>query len=193
MLIFIIGPSASGKGTQAELLAQHYHVPHISIGDLFRQEIHNGTEIGKQIQPIVEKGDFVPGLIAQQVLKQHLENAFVEQGGAIVDGFPRLHDQAHEIQPVVDTYKGPFRVIHYVLSYEECEKREEVRKQAGGARKDDFVLKERYDAYAVEIEAIRQYYQEQGKLIEIDARPDIDHIFHESLARLEESIANEKI
>lgn len=189
MLLFIIGPSASGKGTQAELLCEKYGLKHISIGELFRKEIEEQTEIGEFVKPIIDSGQFVPGHLTFRVLKEEMESAYMSHGGAVIDGFPRLYSQAFEIQPVVEEHTGYFKVIHYTLSFDECLKRQKHRAEMGGARADDAMLLKRLQEYGKEIEPIKGYYMTKQELFEINAEPSIEDIFVQTTMLLDNDLA----
>jgi len=187
MLLFVIGPSASGKGTQANLLADKYKIPHLSVGELLRKEIEKGTELGKLIDPIIREGKFVPGHATTHVLNEAIEEAFKTNHGCIIDGFPRLYDQALQIQSLVDRHTDGFKVIHYRLSVEECIRRQKEREANGGKRTDDAMLAQRLKSYEEDIEQILEYYRDIDALIEVDASPGVEEIFEDTCRRLTDS------
>lgn len=190
MLLFIIGPSASGKGTQAELLAEKFHVPHLSIGELLRVEVKEGTKLGNKIAPLLNEGLFIPGYIIDHILSYKLEEAFKSSGGAIVDGFPRLYGQAIDIQHEIDAFKGYFCVLHYNLTYEACYFRQLERIKLGGARSDDAKLRSRFDEYSRDVDAILTHYRKRHNLIEIDASLSVVDVFHDTCEKLYDYLKN---
>ena len=92
MNLIIIGPQASGKGTQAEKIAQMLGIEHISLGDVFRREVANKTEMGKEIEPYMNKGELIPPDLNNEVVVQVLSE---HPDGVILDGYPRNQKQAH--------------------------------------------------------------------------------------------------
>lgn len=190
MLIFLIGPSASGKGTQAALLSQKYCIPALSMGAILRDEVATNSTIGKLIGQIIDEGNFVTSDVTIEILTKRLQESHVQNGGAIIDGFPRLYEQVTRIQPFIDSLKTTFRVVHYKLSYEDCYKRLQERIEEGQRRDDDSVLRKRYDSYLMDIEKIVEFYNSKKVLIEIDARSSVEEIFKTTCDKLEQSLRN---
>lgn len=91
--IIFIAPPAAGKGTQAKLVSEQYNIPHISTGDLLRQEIATGSELGKKIQERIDKGNLVSDEIITSLLKKRITEEDC-QNGYILDGYPRTISQA---------------------------------------------------------------------------------------------------
>lgn len=116
MKFLIIGPQASGKGTQADLAAKRLNVPHLATGELLREEIRAGTDLGKQVATIITKGILVPDKLIWELLhrklKQHPE-------GWILDGFPRNKEQAK----LLDKHAPPEKVILLEVSDSVCVER----------------------------------------------------------------------
>ena len=100
MKIIMLGAPGAGKGTQAELIAEKYNIPHISTGDIFRSNIKNGTELGKKAKSYMDQGLLVPDeltcdLVADRIVADDCANGF------ILDGFPRTIPQAHALDTVL--------------------------------------------------------------------------------------------
>ena len=93
MRFVIIGAPGSGKGTMAKMLAEHYNIPHISTGDLFRDNVKRKTELGKKAELFMNKGELVPDDITLGMLKDRLDHDDAEKG-FILDGFPPTINQA---------------------------------------------------------------------------------------------------
>ncbi len=93
MFIVLLGAPGSGKGTVGKILAENLKLAHISTGDLFRENLKNETELGKEAKSYMDKGELVPDEITVRMLEKRLEEADVENG-AILDGFPRTENQA---------------------------------------------------------------------------------------------------
>jgi adenylate kinase len=117
MILVLLGPPGAGKGTQAKLLAQGYGVPHISTGDMFRDHKARGTEIGKQIQAIMDAGGLVTDDVTNAMVKDRLSRPDVKPG-FILDGYPRTTAQAEYLEKLLGTLG---RRIDRVVSYEVAE------------------------------------------------------------------------
>ncbi|MFM8868640.1 MAG: nucleoside monophosphate kinase, partial [Candidatus Nanopelagicus sp.] len=87
MRLILVGPPGAGKGTQATYLAAHYKIPHISTGDIFRANLKNGTDLGKQAQSFMDRGELVPDSVTNEMVKDRLGNNDVANG-FLLDGFP---------------------------------------------------------------------------------------------------------
>ena len=96
MRLILLGCPGAGKGTQAKLIAEKYHIPHISTGDIFRTAIQNGTELGKKVKAIVDGGQLVPDQVVVDLVKERLKQSDC-QNGFLLDGFPRTVDQAQAL------------------------------------------------------------------------------------------------
>jgi adenylate kinase len=99
MNLLIVGPQASGKGTQAKKIADLYKIPHISTGDIFRDNIKNGTALGKQVVEYTNHGKLVPDALVIQLIRDRLSQADCAPG-FILDGFPRTQPQAEALDQI---------------------------------------------------------------------------------------------
>ena len=97
MILILLGPPGAGKGTQAKLLSLQYGIPHISTGDMFREHKARGTEIGKEIQAIMDAGGLVTDEITNAMVKERLSRPDVRQG-YLLDGYPRTAAQAEYLE-----------------------------------------------------------------------------------------------
>ena len=100
MRLILVGPPGAGKGTQAVALAAHYKIPHISTGDIFRANLKNGTELGKQAQSYMDRGELVPDSVTNEMVKDRLGNSDVANG-FLLDGFPRNTNQAEVLDAIL--------------------------------------------------------------------------------------------
>ena len=118
MNIIMLGAPGSGKGTMAKLIASDFEIPHISTGDIFRENIKNQTEIGKQAKELIDKGELVPDEITIKIVENRLKENDCQKG-FILDGFPRNIAQAKALE----TFAKIDRVILLDVSDEEIERR----------------------------------------------------------------------
>ena len=100
MNLILLGAPGAGKGTQAKMIAAKYGVPHISTGDMFREQIKNGTELGKEANDYISKGLLVPDELTIRIVKDRLSQPDTENG-VILDGFPRTLEQAKELSNIL--------------------------------------------------------------------------------------------
>jgi len=112
MRIILLGPPGTGKGSQAELIAKHYKLCHISTGDIFREKKKDGTPLGKKIAELIDKGNYVPDDVTIEVVKERVAKADCT-GGFILDGFPRTVPQAEAAQSL------KIDCVLYIVSLEE--------------------------------------------------------------------------
>ena len=124
LIICLFGPQGSGKGTQAKILTQNLHVPHISTGDLFRLAIESRTELGRQVEQIITSGQLVSDEITFNLLKERISNLDCAEG-FILDGYPRTIKQAE----LLDQNVKISQVIFIEISDEEAVKRLTNRRQ----------------------------------------------------------------
>lgn len=115
--VIVLGPQGSGKGTQAELLAKALGVPALSMGQLLRDEVASHSEMGKEIEAILKRGELVPEPTSREVLKRRLEQPDVKDG-YVLDGFPRFLDQLMKF-----TFSTPTHVIVLEIPREESFRR----------------------------------------------------------------------
>lgn len=100
MRIIILGPPGAGKGTQARILMEKHAVPHISTGDLFRDNVRAGTELGQQVESILKSGKLVPDEVTIKMISERLDRADCKNG-FILDGFPRNEAQAVALEKML--------------------------------------------------------------------------------------------
>jgi len=115
--IVLLGPPGVGKGTQAKLIAEKTGLPHISSGDLFRENIKNGTELGKLAQSYINKGDLVPDEVTNKMIRERLANPDCKKG-ALLDGFPRTTVQADALSALLNEFHGKVNYVPYITASE---------------------------------------------------------------------------
>ncbi|MGH9185451.1 MAG: adenylate kinase [Acidimicrobiales bacterium] len=177
MRLLLIGPPASGKGTQAARIADQYHLPHVESGELLRQEVEARTEIGRRIQPYLEQGDLVPDDIVLDVVGTTLGKAAVS-GGFLLDGFPRNVDQAKELD-VLTAPQGASVQLVIVLDADQEHLLERMRERAAvGGRADDTeeTIRHRLAVYEEQTVPLTEYYEGRAMVRHIDGRPPIDEV-----------------
>lgn len=187
-IFVILGPSGSGKGTQAALLSQKLGIPSLSMGQIFRDLDSKGDCLGAEAKKYWSVGKWVPDDMTIQVLKRYtvpLKNGF------IIDGFPRSSEQPKLLEDLAKEIGAKVAmVVHFDVSDEtslsRMTKRLEEEKAAGRLREDQTpeIMKERLNSYHVSVEPILAYYRKEGVLERIDGEPPVEEIFAEIVARL---------
>ncbi len=199
MRLVFIGPPGIGKGTYAKMISQKYGIPHISTGDIFREEIAKGTELGKKVKEYVEKGLLVPDEIVIEVVRQRLSQPDCAKG-FILDGFPRTLKQAEALDRMtrIDAailFSAPLEVIIERVSGRlvcpKCgaiyhvkwrpPKRPGICDNCGTQlirRRDDEpdVVRRRYEIYLETFTPIIEYYRGKGLLIEVNAAREASEV-----------------
>ena len=176
--IVMFGAPGSGKGTQAKQMAEKFQLEHVSTGDLFRYEISHKTPLGLKAQEIINRGDLCPDDITLGMLRNHIEK-HTDSKGFIFDGVPRTIKQAEMLDdPSFFTDLDITKVIYLKVEMEEVQRR--ILKRAEiEQRADDTpaTVKARVENFFAQTMPLVDYYEKQGKLVEINGMQDIEHVF----------------
>ncbi len=206
MKIVLLGAPGSGKGTQASYIMQKYNLPHISTGDIFRDNIKNGTPLGEQVKYIMNTGMLCPDDLTIEMVKDRLRKADCENG-YLLDGFPRNLFQATSLNNfdapdvVINIEIDLNKIKHRITGRRSCPKCgasyhidhigdvRECPKCQGPliTRKDDNpeTVKERLAVYEQQTKPLIDYYQGQGKLVNVNGDQDIELVFADIVKVLE--------
>lgn len=205
MRIILLGPPGSGKGTQAKMLCEKYHVPQISTGDLLRAAVSEGTELGQKAKTIIEAGELVPDDLVLGIIRERLE-APDAKNGFILDGFPRTLGQAEGLDELLDQLQWPLQgalllevdfdaLVKRLTGRRTCEacgqmynvyysppSQEGVCDKCGGRlmqRADDNeeTIKNRLQVYQDQTAPLVDYYSKQDKLYRVPGEGEIDDVF----------------
>jgi adenylate kinase len=175
--LLIIGPPGAGKGTQAAKLAEIYGIPAISTGDIFRANIKEGTELGKQVQAIVESGSYVPDSLTNELVRDRLLQPDVRTG-FLLDGYPRTTEQVDELDRILgETGARLDAVVQLVADVDEVVKR--LRKRAtveGRADDTEEVLRHRQEVYLDQTAPLIDIYAGRGLVVAVDALGEVDEV-----------------
>ena len=178
--IVIFGAPGSGKGTQSDKLIEHYKLFHISTGDVLRDNIKRGTELGKTAKGYIDQGQLVPDELIIDILAQVLdENKEQATEGVIFDGFPRTIPQAEALeQMLADRGTQIDAVVGLEVPEEELIKRILLRGQMSGRSDDnEETARKRLDTYHNQTSPLKAFYEKQGKYLAINGLGSIDGIF----------------
>jgi len=175
--IILFGPPGAGKGTQAQNIIKKFNLFQISTGDLLRNEIKNKTDIGKEIEDIISKGDFATDEIVHRLLKKKVTSSEI-RNKIIFDGYPRSLSQAKNLDLLLENTNQKIDFIFFLnVNKETILKRIEKRKILE-KRSDDnsnTILK-RYDTYMETTTPVLDFYSKNKNFYEIDGSDEIDVI-----------------
>lgn len=177
MRLLLIGAPGAGKGTQAERIAEHFTVAHISSGDLLRDHVNRQTAIGRTAQEYMERGDLVPNEVVLDMLRKPVTEA-VAAGGYVLDGFPRTVEQAEAAYAVAKDLGVAVQVaVHLAVDSASLVERLVARGQESG-RTDDTpeVIKHRIDVYEEMTRPLLDYYAERERLVHVNGDRPIDEV-----------------
>jgi adenylate kinase len=185
--ILFLGPQGSGKGTQAKRIASEYGLAHIATGDMLRSAIAAGTELGRQVKPILDSGELVPDELMTRLIHDRLQQPDASEG-FILDGFPRTMAQAEALDRMLAEIGRTMTLVFELQVPDEiCIERLTRRAQQEG-RPDDTpeAIKTRLARYHQETEPLIEYYRSRGNLVGIHADRPIDAVFAEIQQAIEQ-------
>ncbi|GGI12332.1 adenylate kinase [Galliscardovia ingluviei] len=189
MRLLIMGPQGVGKGTQAAKLAEHYHIPTISTGDMFRFNIKNRTELGLKALSYTDKGELVPDSLTNSIVEDRLGQEDAAQGW-ILDGYPRNASQVEALDAML-AQRGEQLDAVVALDADREVLMERMKKRAEiEGRSDDTpeAIAKRLDVYAKETAPLLDIYRERGILVDINGVGDIDEIHKAIVTALDSKI-----
>jgi len=207
MRLVLVGPPGAGKGTQAQFLAAHYGVPHISTGDIFRANLKANTPLGQEAKSFMDRGELVPDSVTNAMVKDRLNEADV-QPGFLLDGFPRNVVQAEVLRAILAEKRTPLDAVLELsipneiiigrlssrLTCKACgapSAPDATSCSACGAselyqREDDRpeVIGKRLEVYEEQTAPIVHFYRTEGLLITIDAEGSVSEITERATSAL---------
>lgn len=177
--IVIFGAPGSGKGTQSEKLIQKYGLEHISTGDVLRNEIKNGTELGKTAKGYIDNGKLIPDDLMVSILASVYDSFGKDHKGVIFDGFPRTIPQAEALKKMLaDRGHKVAAMIELDVPEDELMKRLILRGQQSGRSDDnEATIKKRLDVYHNQTAPLIEWYEKEGIRHHINGLGDLDRIF----------------
>jgi adenylate kinase len=177
--VVLLGPPGAGKGTQAQKLSEKLGIPQISTGELFRQNIGNGTPLGLEAKRYLDAGDLVPSDVTNQLVDDRLRNPDAADG-FILDGYPRSLEQAKALHEMLERRGVDIdAVVEFRVSQEELLQRLKAR---GRADDTDDVILNRMKIYRDETAPLLEYYRDELKTV--DAVGSLDEVFARALHAL---------
>ena len=177
MNVVIFGPPGAGKGTQAQNIVKKYNLHQVSTGDLLRAEIKNKSEIGKEIEAIISKGDFATDDLVNKIIKKIIFDP-QKKNKLIFDGYPRSLSQAKNLDLLLDSSNQKIDFIFFLnVNKDTIIKRIERRKIIEKRSDDDLkTILKRYDTYMETTRPILDFYSSRSYFYEIDGSEKIEVI-----------------
>ena len=178
MRLIILGPPGAGKGTQAAKIADAFGIPAISTGDIFRANIKNETDLGRQVKDILASGGYVTDEITNAIVRDRLFEEDAEKG-FLLDGYPRtsaqvealdaiLAEHGHQLGAVLELTVDEDAVVSRLLQRAEIEGREDDT---------EAVIRERQAIYRRETAPLTEVYAGRGLLVQVDGMGSVDEVF----------------
>jgi adenylate kinase len=186
MQLVIMGPPGAGKGTQATLIAEHYGIPAISTGDMFRAMKTADTPLARQVREIMESGGYVSDDITNAIVADRLANEDCNRG-FLLDGYPRTLQQVQTLDDYLAESQRPLNaVISLVADVEEVVARL-LRRAVIDGRSDDNeeTIRVRLQVYAEQTEPLLEVYRSRGLLVEVDGHGEVQEVSERIFAALE--------
>lgn len=177
--LVLFGPPGAGKGTQAEKLIEKYGFNHISTGEVIREQIRKGTDLGRSVQSYIEKGQLAPDGLVIDIIADYVAK-HKDAKGNIFDGFPRTTVQAKAFDEIMEKNGTPVSVmLSLEVPDEELVKRLLLRGKESGRADDsnEGVIRDRIDVYKAQTAVVADHYKPQGKHRAVNGLGTIDEIF----------------
>lgn len=177
MRLIIVGPPGAGKGTQASRIAASFGIPAISTGDIFRANIKNETDLGKQVKDILSSGGYVTDEVTNAIVRDRLHEDDAAQG-FLLDGYPRtlaqvdaldamLAEDGHALDAVLELTVDEEAVVQRLIKRAEIEGRSDDTEQ---------VIRERQAIYRKETAPLAELYGQRGLLVQVDGMGEVDEV-----------------
>ena len=177
MRLILMGPPGAGKGTQAKFVADHFGIPAISTGDIFRANVSQGTPLGVEAQRYMDAGDYVPDEVTNRMVRNRIDEPDADPG-FLLDGYPRTLAQVEELDGMI-SFTGHSLDAVVVLTVDEDEIVDRLIQRAqveGRADDTEDVIRKRQQIYTEQTEPLIEGYRGRGILIEVDGMGEVDDV-----------------
>ena len=170
MRLVLMGPPGAGKGTQAKVLCDHLGVPHISTGDIFRENIKAGTELGLAAQRYTDAGEYVPDEVANAMVQDRLAQPDTAPG-FVLDGYPRTLDQVHALDAMLLASGQSLDLVVELNANRDVVVDRLLSRSAAEGRPDDTeeIIRHRLAVYDAQTAPLMSEYAARGILVRVDA------------------------
>jgi adenylate kinase len=186
MRLLIMGPPGAGKGTQATRIAEHYRIPAISTGDIFRAMKHADTPLARQVREIMESGGYVSDEITNEIVKDRLARPDCQQG-FLLDGYPRTLQQVETLDDYLAETNRPLDAVISLLADTDEVVARLLKRAAIDGRSDDNeeTIRVRLQVYTEQTEPLLDVYRSRGVLVEVNGLGEIDEVSERVFVALE--------
>jgi adenylate kinase len=185
MRLILMGPPGAGKGTQAKVVSNHYGIPAISTGDIFRANVAGKTELGLEAQRYMDAGEYVPDEVTNAMVRDRIAEDDAE-GGFLLDGYPRTLAQVEELDSMLESHGCSLdAAVALTAHLEELVSRLMQRAKVEG-RSDDTeeVIRRRQEIYDEQTAPLIAVYRERGVLVDVNGMGEVDEVTERILAEL---------
>lgn len=183
--LLIIGPPGAGKGTQAVKISEQLSIPAISTGDIFRKNIKEETELGKEAKSYIDAGNLVPDSVTNNMVRSRLAEADA-QDGFLLDGYPRNIEQVHELDTILAENDQEIDLVLLLIADNDELVERLLGRAAEQGRTDDNeeVIRHRLEVYEKETAPLLSIYRERGLIREVNGLGEINEVADRLLAAL---------
>ena len=177
MRLIMMGPPGAGKGTQAKFVAEHFGIPAISTGDIFRANVSEGTPLGIEAKRYMDAGDYVPDEVTNLMVRNRIDEKDAEPG-FLLDGYPRTLSQVEELDGMIKfTGHELDAVVVLTVDNEELVQRLLARAETEGRADDtEDVVRRRQEVYEDQTAPLIDVYRDRGLMIEVDGMGEVDEV-----------------
>jgi adenylate kinase len=188
--LLLIGPPGAGKGTQAAKLADAFNIPAISTGDIFRENVKNETELGKQAKAFMDRGEYVPDSLTNALVSDRLDWADAAEG-FLLDGYPRTADQVEELDRILSTKGDSLDAVVLITADTDEVVRRLLNRALEQGRADDTedVIRRRLEVYAEQTAPLIEVYTNRQLVVEVDGLGAVEEV----TSRIIEALASRGI
>ncbi len=185
--VLLLGPQGSGKGTQANRIAAEYGIPHVASGEILRAEMAAGTELGRRVRDVVDRGDLVSDDLMIELIKTRLAQPDTDVGFAL-DGFPRTPAQAEALDEMFGDIGRSFSVVFALQIPDDVAVERLLRRAELEGRTDDTLeaIQRRLETYHRETAPLVEYYRVRGNLVPVHGDRSENEVFAEIQSALEQ-------
>ncbi|WP_295989597.1 adenylate kinase [uncultured Alistipes sp.] len=192
--IVLFGAPGCGKGTQAQRLKEHYGITHVSTGEVIRDEIARGTELGREMESYIKEGRLAPDHIVIDMVAGFIDE-HRHTKGCIFDGFPRTTRQAEEFETMLAEHGLQVdAMVDIRVPEEELVRRILLRGKDSGRADDasEEVIRNRIEVYRRQTEVVADFYAQRGKYADVDGVGSMDEVFDRIRTIIDDRIGGDR-
>ena len=183
--LLLIGPPGAGKGTQAARLAEAFGIPAISTGDIFRENVKNETELGRQAKAFMDRGEYVPDSLTNALVRDRLSHEDA-RNGFLLDGYPRTADQVVELDGILADQGNSLDAVVLITADTDEVVRRLLNRALEQGRADDTeeVIRRRMEVYAEQSAPLIEVYSSRNLVREVDGLGAVEEVTERILSAL---------